>query len=91
MCERNWVYVINEGIDCLWDFIFFFLNEKKFLKIDIICLVVLYILYLIEFLEMVNIEYEEMIGRESLDEDLLVILFEFDLFGVEFEGKIIVL
>lgn len=89
--ERNRVHVINEGIDRLRDLIPLFPNEKKPSKTDTIRLAALYISHLTELLEMANTEHEEMIGRESLDEDLSVTSLEFDPFGVESEGKITVL
>ena len=89
--ERNRVHVINEGIDRLRDLIPLFPNEKKPSKTDTIRLAALYISHLTELLEMANTEHEEMIGGESLDEDLSVTSLEFDPFGVESEGKITVL
>ena len=89
--ERNRVHVINEGIDRLRDLIPLFPNEKKPSKTDTIRLAALYISHLTELLEMANTEHEDMIGGESLDEDLSVTSLEFDPFGVESEGKITVL
>lgn len=57
---------------------------------DIIWFVVLYILYMIEFLVMENFDYCEMVVWESLDEEMLVIFLEFDLFDVEMGGNVIV-
>lgn len=56
---------------------------------DIIWFVVLYILYMIEFLVMENFDYCEMVVWESLDEEMLVIFLEFDLFDVEMGGNVI--
>ncbi|PFX33238.1 neurogenin-3-like [Stylophora pistillata] len=83
--ERNRVHVINEGIDRLRDLIPLFPNEKKPSKTDTIRLAALYISHLTELLEMANTEHEDMIGGESLDEDLSVTSLEFDPFGVESE------
>ncbi|KAJ7391923.1 hypothetical protein OS493_016228 [Desmophyllum pertusum] len=82
--ERNRVHVINESIDRLRDLIPLFPNEKKPSKTDTIRLAALYISHLTEILAMETTDHhDELMARESLDEEMSVTSLEFDPFDVE--------